>query len=167
MTIPLLNRLCLALVLASFVITGLWIVKIRPQRQLATCIGETAALYSAAVRYFNDYGEFPRGGLRDLPAALMGNNLEELDYLESLPASQKNLETGEVSDCYGNPYRFKVVDGGIRVFSSGPNGVPGDEDEIHEHSYRWAAAGQSPHGPVRELLPGQIAPPPVGRLRSE
>lgn len=160
-------RILITLALGGLGCFFIWITKIAPARKVAVSIEQTKYLYERVKDYHKDYGEFPKEGLRALPAALLGKNLEELDYLEKFSKGQKKVKKEEVRDVYGAPYSFRVVDGGIRVISAGRNGKLGDEDDVDEHSYLRALAGMSPFRVDNLEDDGVVRSNPVGKIELE
>ncbi|MCC9608222.1 type II secretion system major pseudopilin GspG [Blastopirellula sp. JC732] len=109
--------LVILVILASF--AGVAIFRAYDQAKGDSVKVQVEMLNQACKQYMLNVGQPPQA-LQDLVSAPAGSTKWKGPYLEkALP-----------EDAWGNQFKYEVVNGMPRVFSAGPDGVEGTDDDV-------------------------------------
>lgn len=103
-----------------------WVVRAPMQQQAETAMtkAQIFQIEAALGHYQVMIGEYPTteqglSALQQCPADLANPNVWDGPYLEELPV-----------DAWDNPYQYELQDGSPTIWSFGPDGIDGTDDDI-------------------------------------
>ena len=100
----------------------------------------------ALLEYRVDHRQFPPGDNKAMTLALTGENAIQKDYF----AGKRRDLLDDVMRCaYGHPLTIRFQGSKVVAISSGPDGIPGNDDDIDSTAYR----ALKPYPPLPDPIP--------------